>query len=151
MSTAPVEPQTSPGQQQVTPERIMQICWGFAPPLIIESAIRYRLFDVVDTAPKDLAEICKETGTNVRATRAVADALVGLNLLTKDKSGRYSTTPESSVFLVSSKPSFTGGIFRHVSNQLVPPFLRLPEIMHAGSPADAVNKEALGTEFFKDL
>src|SRR5882757_2909003 len=151
MSTAQAEPQISSGQQQITPDRIMQICWGFAPPLIIESAIHHHVFDVVDAAPKSLEEICKETKTDVRATRSVADALVGLNLLSKDKDGRYSTTPESSAFLISSKPSFMGGLFRHVSNQLVPPFLNLTEIMRVGSPADTVNKEVLGTEFFKDF
>jgi len=35
-------------QPQVTPERIMQFVWGYAPPLILEAAIRHRVFDVLD-------------------------------------------------------------------------------------------------------
>ena len=39
-------------QPQVTPERIMQFVWGYAPPLILEAAIRHRVFDVLDGGPK---------------------------------------------------------------------------------------------------
>ena len=39
-------------QPQVTPERIMQFVWGYAPPLILEAAIRHRVFDVLDDGPK---------------------------------------------------------------------------------------------------
>jgi hypothetical protein len=30
----------------VTPERILQFVWSFAPPLAIEAAIRHHVFDV---------------------------------------------------------------------------------------------------------
>ena len=30
----------------VTPERIMQFAWGYVPPLILEAAIRHRIFDL---------------------------------------------------------------------------------------------------------
>ena len=40
------------GQPQVTPERIMQLVWGYAPPLILEAAIRHRVFDVLEGARK---------------------------------------------------------------------------------------------------
>ena len=32
-----------------SPERIMQLAWGFAPPITIEVAIRNRVFDFLDT------------------------------------------------------------------------------------------------------
>jgi hypothetical protein len=32
----------------LTPERILQLAWGFAPPLILEAAIRHCVFDVLD-------------------------------------------------------------------------------------------------------
>ena len=38
-------------QPQVTPERIAQLVWGYAPPFILEAAIRHRVFDVLDAGP----------------------------------------------------------------------------------------------------
>ena len=33
---------------QVTPERILQFAFGYAPPLIIGAAIHHRVFDILD-------------------------------------------------------------------------------------------------------
>ena len=43
------------------------------------------------------------TETSIRGLRALMDALVGLNLLAR-RGQRYMLTPESSAFLVSTKP-----------------------------------------------
>ena len=42
---------------RVTPERIMQMTWGYAPPLILEAAIKHRVFDVLDGGAKTLDEV----------------------------------------------------------------------------------------------
>src|SRR5665213_3118405 len=99
----------------LTPERIMQLAWGYVPPLVLEAAIRHRIFDLLDFGPKTITEMQKETGASQRGLRAVMNALVGLNFLVKDKQGYFSLTPESSTFLVSTKPSFHGGMIRHCS------------------------------------
>ena len=49
-------------QVQVKPERIMQLMWGYAPPLILEAAIRHRVFDVLDNGAKTVEEVEDETG-----------------------------------------------------------------------------------------
>ena len=50
-----------------------------------------------------------------RGLTAIMNALVGLAFLSKDQAGLYSLTPESSTFLVSTKPGFLGGLIRHGS------------------------------------
>ena len=45
----------SPESVSVTPERIMQFAWGYAPPLILEAAIKHRVFDVLDRWSEDVA------------------------------------------------------------------------------------------------
>ena len=67
-----------------------------------------------------LAELAQATGASARGLSAIADLLVGFALLTRDDDGRYALTPESDAFLVSYKPSFMGGIFCHMSSQLLP-------------------------------
>jgi ubiquinone/menaquinone biosynthesis C-methylase UbiE len=142
---------SSAQSQPVTPERIRQFSFGFAPTLLIEAGVRHRIFDVLDTGPRTVEEVSTETGASRRGLRAVMNALVGLNFLAKDSQGRYTLTPESEMFLVSSKPSFQGGLFRHVSRQLAPNWLHLHDIVRTGQPAVAVNAEAEGGTFFQDF
>jgi hypothetical protein len=39
-------------EKPLTPERIMQLAWGYAPPLIIEAAVRHRVFDLLEPGRK---------------------------------------------------------------------------------------------------
>ncbi|MBV9851433.1 MAG: methyltransferase domain-containing protein [Armatimonadetes bacterium] len=127
----------------------MQFAFGYAPPLMIEAAVRHRVFDVLDAGPRTVAEVSAETGASERGLRAVMNALVGLGLLAKDDAGRYTLTPESAAFLVSGKPGFFGGLFRHTTSQLLPPWMQMTEIVRTGRPAMAVNQEGAGAEFFE--
>jgi 3-hydroxy-5-methyl-1-naphthoate 3-O-methyltransferase len=142
---------STPVTAAVTPERIIQLAWGYVPPLVLEAAIHHRIFDLLDGGAKTVSEIQKETGASERGLSAVMHALVGLNFLEKDKQGHFSLTPESSTFLVSTKSSFQGGLLRHGSEQLIPKWLHLNKIVMTGEPETAVNKEAPGGDFFQQF
>jgi ubiquinone/menaquinone biosynthesis C-methylase UbiE len=135
----------------LTPERIMQFAWSYAPTLILEAALHHRVFDTLEEEPKSVSELAAETSTDERALRSILDALVGFEFLSKDSAGKYSNTPESSAFLVTTKPGFQGGIFQHTSTQLLPKWLQLNEIVKTGKPATAVNQEGDGSEFFEQF
>ena len=135
-------------QRAVTPERIQQLAWGYAPPLIIEAALHHGVFDLLDGGSKTVEEVAAQSGASVRGLRAVMNALAGLGLLTKDAEGRYGLTADSAAFLVSTKPGFLGGVIKHTSTQLVPKWLRLEEVVRTGKPAASVNREKVGAEFF---
>ncbi|MEO6817829.1 MAG: methyltransferase [Edaphobacter sp.] len=135
----------------VTPERIMQFTWGFVPPLILEAAIRHRVFDVLDAGPKTVKETAEATGASERGLRAIMNVLVGLDFLAKVDGDRYALTPESAAFLVSGKPGFQGGLLTHGSRQLIPKWLQLTEIVGTGKPVAAVNQEGPGVEFFQQF
>jgi len=132
----------------VTPERIMQFAWGYIPTVVLEAAIRHRVFDVLDAGPKTLKETAEATGASERGLRAIMNVLVGLNFLARDGQ-RYKLTPESETFLVSTKPGFHGGILKHTSEQLMPKWLQLNEIVATGKPATSVNQEGAGSDFFQ--
>jgi ubiquinone/menaquinone biosynthesis C-methylase UbiE len=136
---------------QVTPERIMQMAWGYVPPLVLEAAIRHHVFDVLDSGPKDIWEVQKATGASARGLTAIMDALVGLNFLSKDEQNRFALTPESSTFLVTTKPTFFGGMIKHCSEQLIPRWLNLNEVVATGKPVTPVNEEKSGGEFFHEF
>ncbi len=125
------------------------MAWGYANPLILEAAIQHRVFDVLDEGPKTVQQVGAATRASERGLKAILNALVGLGLAAKDDQGRYSLTPESSAFLVSSKPSFQGGFIRHCSEHLIPKWLHLNEIVRTGKPNQAVNQEPTGGKFFE--
>lgn len=149
MSAATMEPTTTAAP--VTPQRIMQFAWAYAAPLILEAALRNKVFDTLDAGPKTLDEVHAATGASTRGLAAIMNALCGFELLDKDAHGRYSLTPESAAFLVSTKPSFMGGMIAHTSEQLMPKWLQINEVVRTGKAATAVNQESDGSAFFEKL
>jgi precorrin-6B methylase 2 len=139
----------APSSAPVSPERIFQLAWGYAPPLILEAAMKHHVFDVLDAGPMPISAVSSITGASERGLAAIMDALVGLNFLAKDSSAKYSLTPESAAFLVSTKPGFQGGLIRHTSEHLLPKWLHLNQIVATGQPDAAVNQQSTGIEFFE--
>ena len=144
-AVAPADAQPS---AHVTPERIMQFAWGYAPPLALEAAIRHRVFDVLDEGAKTVEEVAAATGASERGLAAIMNLLVGLDFLAKVDS-HYTLTPESEAFLVSTKPGYQGGLIRHTSEHLLPNWLQLNQVVATGQPAAAVNQQEDGGSFFE--
>jgi len=144
-------PMKRPKKDRVTPERLMQFGFAYAPPLIIGAAASNKIFDSLQSGAKTVEEVSQETGASTRGLRAIMAALVGLELLKKDRRQKYSLTPESEAFLVSNKPGALAGFFSLNVTQLVSKWLQLSDVVHSGRPAQAVNQEDQGTEFFAGL
>ena len=138
-------------KKRVTPERLMELSFAYAPPFIISAAAANKVFDALENSAKTAEEVAKETGASPRALRILMNALIGLDLLKKDRQGRYSLTPESAAFLISNKPGTHAGFFGTIAPQLISRWLRLTDIVREGRPAVAVNQETEGTEFFSQL
>lgn len=139
------------GHAAVTPERVMQFAWGYAAPLMLDAAVRNRVFDLLDEGPKTAEEVAAISGASVRGLACIMNALAGLQLLTKDSEGRYGLAADSAAFLVSGKPGYLGGILPHMTRQLIPNWLQLDDAVKSGKPAEAVNREGTGTEFFHEF
>jgi cyclopropane fatty-acyl-phospholipid synthase-like methyltransferase len=133
-----------------TPQRIMQFAWGYAPTLVIEACVRHGIFDLLDRGPLTAEQLTSQTGTSKRGVKALLDVLVSLDLA-KRKGDRFGLTAESAAFLVSTKPSYYGTFFRHISDQLLPKWLQLTKIVRTGRPALRVNARKQGAEFFAEF
>ena len=133
---------------QVSPERLMQFTFGFAPPLMIETAIRYGVFDILDSGAKSLDALCAETGTSPRGLRMVLDALVGLDVLSKNDAGYYALTEESATFLVTGKPSYHGAFFLLTKEPMLSSWSKLDEVVKSGRSIHHINREQEGSSFF---
>ena len=79
------------------------------------------------------------------------NALVGFHFLAKNSDGRYTLTPESAAFLVSSKPGYLGKFVEFSGLKMIHTWLPLPEIVRTGKPNTAVNQQDAGAAFFQDL
>ena len=142
---------TTPAGAPVTPERIHQLAFGYAAPLALEAAVRHHVFDVLENGPLSVPEIATVTGASERGLTAIANFLAGLDFLVKQPDGKFALAPESAAFLISTKPSFQGGLLKHASTQLMPVWLHLNEVVATGKPAMAVNKQSSGSDFFHEL
>jgi 3-hydroxy-5-methyl-1-naphthoate 3-O-methyltransferase len=138
-------------QPPVTAERLMQLGSGYAPPIIIGAAAANKVFDILAGGPKSVEEVSEKNGASVRGLRAIMNALVGLELLAKDRDGKYSLTPESDNFLVSGKPETLANFFPMATRRLIPLWLKLEEAVRTGQPPEARNQEEAGTNFFAEL
>lgn len=127
------------------------MAWGFAPPLIIGAAVQHKLFDHLEAQPLSIDQLSSRAGISPRGAAAILHALVALQLLAKDDQERFSLTPESAAFLVSTKPGYQGGMFRHMGKQLIPKWFELSEVVRTGRPAISVNQELSGGNFFEDF
>jgi ubiquinone/menaquinone biosynthesis C-methylase UbiE len=144
-------PKKTRRKKQVTPERLMELSFAYAPPLVISAGVSNKVFDSLEDGAKTAKQVAEETGASARALRVLMNALVGLDLLKKKRQGKYSLTPESAAFLLSNKPGTHAGFFGTIAPQLISRWLRLSDIVREGRPAVAVNQETEGTEFFSQL
>lgn len=132
---------------KVSPDRVMQLAWSYAAPLVIEAAVRHGIFDALDSGPATAQELARGARVSERGLTAVLNALVGLQLL-KRKGDRYSLAPESAAFLVSTKSPYYGTFFHHTTGHLIPKWLQLGDVVRTGKPAAVVNGEKDGAKFF---
>jgi ubiquinone/menaquinone biosynthesis C-methylase UbiE len=139
-------------QPDATPERIMQMAWGYSAPLMLEAAVRNGIFDALDGGPKTLEELALATGASRRGLRALVHALAGLDILTRESGQRFGLAPDAAAFLVRGKPAYLGGFIRHTSTQLIPSWLQLSDVVRTGRPANGgVNNEQIGAQFFQEF
>src|SRR6266536_2098852 len=144
-------PKKTRGKKQVTPERLMELGFAYAPPLVISAGVSHKVFDSLEHGAKTSEQVAEETGASARALQILMNALVGLDLLKKNRQGKYSLTRESAAFLLNNKPGTHAGFFGTVAPQLISRWLRLSDIVRDGRPTVAVNQETEGTEFFSQL
>lgn len=135
----------------VRPDRIMEMVWGYAPPIILATAIQAKVFDLLDAGPQTVEELAQASGNSARGLRAILNALVGFQFLKKTADGRYALAPESAAFLVSSKPGYLGKFAEFSGLKMIHAWLPLPEVVRTGKPPTSINDQDAGASFFQEL
>src|SRR5512145_449373 len=94
---------------RLSPDRIMQLGFGFWGSKTLLSAIELGLFTELAKGPLDEKALTKRLNLHPRSARDFFDALVALGML-KRTGTRYANTPETALFLDRAKPSYVGGM-----------------------------------------
>ena len=131
----------------VTPQRIMEMVWDFARPMLAEAALHLGVFDAMSRGARTVAQISQQTNASTRGIAALLDGLVGIGLINR-RGEQFTLAPDTAAFLVHGKPAFVGGLMKHVSRQLIGGWMDLTECVRTGKPVKAVNQEQSGAEFF---
>src|SRR5688500_8369273 len=114
--------------QNVTPDAIMQLAFGFWGSKTLLSAVELGVFTSLAEGPKPLPQLSAEFGLHPRSAVDFFDALVALGMLERDEKG-YANTPATATFLDRSKPSYMGGLLEMANARLYPFWGNLTEAL----------------------
>jgi len=127
-------------QEEISPRPLMRILGDFANSQILDAALEYDFFTLINKGFDSAEAVAREAGTDARATRIVLDSLPALSLIEK-RDGRYFLTPSAQAFLVKGKSSYCGD-FRHVALALWDGMAHLKESLKTGKPLSRMDTNA---------
>lgn len=139
-------------KEQITPEQIMKVGFGFAPSKILLSAVKMGLFTKLAQAPMSAEEIRKEFDLDGRGLYDWLDSLVALGFLERQglkEDAIYSNSPDSDHFLDQNKRGYIGGILEMANDRLYPFWSDLEEALGTGNPQNEIKHK--DTDFFDEL
>jgi len=133
---------------EVTPEKIMQLGWGFTAAKTLLSAIELGLFTALASGPLTTEELTSSLGLAPRSARDFFDTLVSLGMLERENDS-YRNTAETATFLVRDQPGYIGGMLEMCNERLYPFWGCLTEGLRTGLPQNEIKSG--GTGLFTSL
>jgi hypothetical protein len=119
--------------QDVTPDAIMQLAFGFWGSKTLLSAVELGLFTELARGPLGLDEIRTRLNLHPRGVRDFLDALVALGMLERE-GDTYANTPAVDLYLDRTKPTYMGGMLEMMSARLFRFWADLTEGLKSGQP-----------------
>src|SRR5918993_4256755 len=104
---------TSTNQSVITPARILETGLAFWSSKVLLTAVKLDLFTLLSGRAKNAEEIRTELNLHARGIYDFLDALVSLQFLRRDGSGKdalYSNSAETALFLNRGEPTYIGGM-----------------------------------------
>ncbi len=131
-------------RDELTPDGIMQLGFGFWGSKTLLSAVELGVFSELADRPLDADTLRGRLGLHPRSARDLFDALVALGMLERN-GGLYSNAPETDLFLDRAKPSYIGGILEMANARLYHFWGSLTEGLRTGQPQNEIKT---GGDFF---
>ncbi|MFO0793610.1 MAG: methyltransferase [Candidatus Brocadiaceae bacterium] len=96
---------------------ILQLSSGYWKSCVLFTAVEFDIFTLVGKGKLTARDISRSIRTNERATEMLLNALVSLELLTK-QGNYYLNTPLSELYLIKGKPLYQGDGVHHFHNMM---------------------------------
>jgi hypothetical protein len=128
------------------PQHIFDAAYGFWRSKALFAGIEIDLFSILADGPLDGETLAVRTGVHKRAARDFFDSLVALRILDRDEAGRYGNTSESDRYLVRHRPTYIGGLLKHLSARHYNNWTLLTRALTTGDP-----QSTLGTDSYTGL
>ncbi|MCF6158736.1 MAG: methyltransferase domain-containing protein [wastewater metagenome] len=111
-------------------EHLLQLSCGYWKSCILFTAVELDIFTLIRKGKHTVEDISQSVGTDERATEMLLNALVSLELLTK-QGNRYYTSQISDLYLIKEKPYYQGDFIHHFHN-MMENWEMLPETIKTG-------------------
>lgn len=134
--------------EALTPVRLQQLSFSFAAARALSAGVQLRIFSHLAGRRATAEEVARDAGASARGTRMLLDALVGLELCTKE-GDVYGLTPLADEFLVDSKENYVGALMETESTWET--WGRLTEVIRTGRPVRRINEYSTASGFFPRL
>src|SRR5258706_9406117 len=133
--------------QEITPDAIMQLGFGYWGSKVLLSAVELGLFTELAKEPLTREEVRQRFGLHERSTRDFLDALVALGMLRRERN-KYANTPATDLYLDRGKSAYMGGMLEMMSARLFRFWADLTEGVKTGQPQ---NEAKHGGDLFDTL
>src|SRR6516164_9642919 len=133
--------------QEITPDAIMQLGFGYWGSKTLLSAVELGLFTELAKGALALDDIRARLNLHERSARDFLDALVALGMLKREQ-GTYANTPATDLYLDRNKPTYMGGMLEMMSARLFRFWADLTEGLKTGKPQ---NEARHGGDLFDTL
>src|SRR5262249_12985013 len=134
-------------KDEVTPEKILELGFGFWASKTLLSAVELGLFTELAKGAADAETLRTRLRLHPRAARDFFDALVALGMLER-QDGRYRNHAASGAFPDRGKASYGGGLLEMANARLYGFWGSLTEALKSGQPQ---NEAKSGESFFHKL
>jgi len=131
------------------PQLILKLAYGFWHAKALFAAVELDVFTILAAGPMDLETLMAATPIHQRGARDFLDSLVALRLLERDEKGRYSNSSESDLYLVRGRPTYIGGLLRHLDARHYKNWKSLTRALVTGEPQTSLGSGSY-TDFYAD-
>lgn len=126
--------------------RIKEVAWGLVSTAAVMTAVRLRIAETLDSAPRSREEIAREVNADPMAVGQLMDALVARDVFTLDSDGRYRNN-ELSLLLREDDPHSVSYLVQWIAD---PTFWKLwPHLIDAVRDGKPTSRDVLGKDFFQ--
>ena len=130
------------------PELLHQMAFSFIPSRVLSAGLQLGVFSHLAAGKQTAEEVAAAAQASERGIRMLLDALVAIQLLTRN-GDRYEMTPLASQFLVRGTPDYLGLFMEQ--DELWNSWGRLTEVIRSGQPLHHMETQMLAELFFPIL